>query len=99
MGIPVGRAVDEYMAWSETTQQVLRHQTLQDLPLLVISASDRENGDQLANEHWWTLHQGMASLSSQGEWTVVPKTAHQSLIMKETAAVMVLERIKPYIQQ
>lgn len=87
------RAVQEYRAWPQSSRQS-RPSTLGDLPLLVISASDREHGNRPSNLAWWELHRGLAQLSSHGRWEIVPGTAHQSLIMKEAAAYEVAARIR-----
>ena len=87
------RAVQEYLAWPKTAQAATVP-NMPDIPVLVVSASAREAGNRVSNHQWWALHQGLANLSPQGAWVVVPHTAHQSLIMKESAAVLVWERIE-----
>ena len=89
----LNRAVEEYMSWKPTAS-FAQVQSLGDMPLLVISASDREAGNRTANERWWSLHEGMSHLSSHGYWTVIPNTAHQSLIMKESSVLLILEKIE-----
>jgi pimeloyl-ACP methyl ester carboxylesterase len=91
--VRLDRAAQEYRAWPSSSRQS-RPENLADLPLLVISCSDRAQGDREANLAWWELHRGLASLSSRGRWEVIPQTSHQSLIMKQAAASEVVARIQ-----
>lgn len=90
------RSIKEYQAFPLTAAQT-KKTTSVDVPLLVISTSRREPGDRAANESWWALHQGLATLSDKGVWTAIPESTHNSVIMDQGNAALVWERIQTLI--
>ena len=94
----LARSVQEYQAWGLSSLQAQQSGPhISTIPLIVLSSADREMGNRPANEMWWTLHQSLASLSTQGHWSVVPNTSHQSIIMDESAALLLWEHIQAVV--
>ena len=93
----IDRSVQEYQAWPQSSREAMRAH-LGGLPLLVVSCSNREHGDREANRVWWSLHQGLASLSARGRWEVAPDTSHQSLVMEKEPAQRLTARLRAFEQ-
>ncbi|WPB79151.1 alpha/beta hydrolase [Archangium violaceum] len=77
----------EMRAWNDSTAQVRATRGLGDMPLLVVSAGSAVSsaGAELIPA-FQALHREMVSLSSRGQYRIIPEANHLSLLTDESQA-------------
>ncbi|MFY0529010.1 alpha/beta hydrolase [Archangium gephyra] len=78
-------AHDEMLAWDDSAAQVRATRGLGDRPLLVVSAGAAAGAPELVPA-FQALHREMVSLSSRGEYRLIPEANHLSLLTDQAHA-------------
>lgn len=90
----------EMLAWEDTVAQVHATRGLGEMPLLVVSAGSAaaEAGAELLPA-FHALHREMVSLSSRGQYRLIPEAHHISLVTDESHARKTSAAILDVVQQ
>ncbi|OJT16889.1 hypothetical protein BO221_48245 [Archangium sp. Cb G35] len=97
---PLEAAHAEMRAWADTTAQVRASRELGEMPLLVVSAGSAMSpaaADFLPG--FQALHRELASLSSRGQFRLIPEANHLSLVTDESHARQTSAAILDVVRQ